>query len=631
MCGIVGILSTRAHVEARAAVDRMIASCRHRGPDGSGAVVIPLEREKGCLALGHSRLSIIDLSELSGQPMRDPESDSWLIYNGEIYNFRELRKDLETYGAVFRTSGDTEVLLKALVEWGTEALHRLEGMFAFAYWDGRKKELLLARDPLGIKPLYFFRKPGLFLFGSELKALRASGMHDFALDREGLDSYLTYGAVIGPSTALKGVRELVPGTTVTISHPDGTPSIREYWSISGYLGDPESARGNHGFEEVTESIARKFRYAVKSHLVSDVPVGVFLSGGVDSNLIARMAALEQREGLNLLTVDYDRKEFSELKEATFVANQLRLPHRIVNVSGDIFKSFMPKALESLDQPTVDGINTFVISRAAASVGLKVLLSGVGGDELFGGYTTFRKVPLLFRHYRMIRPMASMLRKLARNSIQWEKVRSTIEPSNIGDVYLLQRCVRWGRFRKESPEDTGKLLLSMDDEWNRIQSIGNDYSTVAGMEIYFYMRNQLLRDTDVASMANSVEIRVPFLDLPLVKAALQLKHTDHFDFLGGKKITRAILRNIGDGNRVQRKKRGFLFPWEYWLRTSLKEMIAETLLEKKLYHPLSLDPTYGQRVLDAFQKGDPLVSWAEIWSLFVLLDWQRRYRYGDVSS
>jgi len=630
MCGIVGVLSAGPLQQARAFVDRMVSCSRHRGPDGSGAVAIPLEGEEGVLALGHTRLSIIDLSDLSAQPMSDPATGSFLIYNGEIYNFREIRNVLEIRGVVFRTTGDTEVLLKALVNWGADAIPRLEGMFAFAFWDGRKRELLLARDPLGIKPLYYFQKQGLFLFGSELKVMRASGAHDFELDKDGIESYLMYGTVVGPSTALRGVRELVPGHCAAIARPEGPLSVNEYWSLSAHLGLPGSGE-KRKFKDASDSIAHLFHSSVKSHLISDVPVGVFLSGGVDSGLIARMASFEQKDMISLLTVDYDRQEFSEAEEAKRVADQLGLEHRIIHVSGEGFKSILPKVLESLDQPTVDGINTFVISHAAASVGLKVLLSGVGGDELFGGYTTFRKVPMLFRHNGVIRPMAPVLRRFSGNAIQWEKVQSVSRKVTIGDVYLLQRCIRWDRFRNGEANGGDRLLMAGDEEWRRIQSLGDGYSTVAGMEIYFYLRNQLLRDTDVVSMANSVEIRVPFLDLPLVAAALRLDAECHFDWRGGKRITRNILSRCGAGKKVGRKKKGFLFPWEYWLRHSLKETIAETLLAEELYRSLPVDCRYGRQIMEAFHKGDPLVSWSEVWSLFVLLDWQRRFRYGAVAS
>src|SRR3990172_3972086 len=285
MCGIVGVLSDRHVEQIHSAVGRMIAGSRHRGPDGSGDVIISLGEDTGHLVLGHTRLAIIDLSEHSNQPMCDQPSNSWLVYNGEIYNFRELREELESQGGVFTSQGDTEVLLKALVHWGQEALVRFEGMFSFAFWDGAKRELLLARDPLGIKPLYYFHKPGLFLFSSELKALRVSGLHDFLLDRGGLDSYLAFGMVVGPTTALKDVKELVAGHYLVVKNSGRVESTREYWSIFRQLSSTLREK-KPDFPESVRHTKHLIKTAVRSQLVSDVPVGIFLSGGVDSGLLA---------------------------------------------------------------------------------------------------------------------------------------------------------------------------------------------------------------------------------------------------------------------------------------------------------------------------------------------------------
>ncbi len=561
--------------------------------------------------------------------MADEHSGSWIVYNGEVYNFREIRRDLEGEGVRFRTRSDTEVLLKALVRWGQGALERFEGMFAFAFWDGRKKELLLGRDPLGIKPLYYFRKPGLFLFGSELRALKASGLHDFALDKDGIATYLTFGSVIGPSTALSDVRELLPGHTLCLRRPDQEPSHTEYWSLSRVL-PPHKEGFSSAFTDIVDSMEHILRKSVKSHLVSDVPVGIFLSGGVDSRLIANFAAAENEGGLRLLTVGFSEEEFSEVDEAKKVALRLGLPHDVVQVSGIDFERLLPEALASLDQPTVDGMNTFVISRGAAHVGLKVILSGVGGDEIFGGYTTFLKVPRLLRHHGLLRYFSRVIGRWNENPIQWEKIGRAASPRNLGDAYMLQRCIRWNPPGGWGGDGRGPLA-NVRREWDRMETLEDSFLAVALMELSLYMRNQLLRDTDVAGMANSLEIRVPFLDLNVIRAALEHPGRNHIGLLGGKRVTRAILKQLGNGNRIDRRKRGFLFPWKYWLRGQLGSMLVETLRDKSLYAPLGLTPEYGEQLLAAFQRSHPLVSWSEIWSLFVLLDWQRRYKYGDVSD
>src|SRR5271167_3907011 len=279
MCGVLGFWSDGRPEQTRAAVRDMMAASRHRGPDASGSVEIPLAT--GSLVLGHTRLSILDLSDGSRQPMQDAESGSWLVFNGEIYNFRQLRAELESLGAKFATPGDSEVLLKALVEWGEAALNKVEGMFAFAFWDGRERNLLLARDRVGIKPLYYYASSGprRFAFASEVKALERAQLCQLTLDRDAVESFLAYGAVIGPNTIYKEIRELEAGHLLRIN-ARGEVEESEYWSLSRSLVESGPAY-KQDFEQAVAQVRERLSCAVASHLVSDVPVGVFLSGGVD--------------------------------------------------------------------------------------------------------------------------------------------------------------------------------------------------------------------------------------------------------------------------------------------------------------------------------------------------------------
>ena len=273
------------------------------------------------------------------------------------------------------------------------------------------------------------------------------------------------------------------------------------------------------------------------------------------------------------------------------------------------------ALSAMDQPTVDGINTYIISRVGASLGLKVLLSGVGGDELFGGYTTFTKVPRLLKYGVGLRPAARVLAKLRTNNpIQWKKVADAGPSHNLAEAYLLQRCIRW---QQDNSQTLGPRLQES------IASLDNDFLRVAALELQFYMRNQLLRDADVFSMANSVELRVPFLDVRLLQAALAIPPQHHFAGGAGKRITGRIFRDLTGQEMPQRRKMGFTFPWQQWLRRELNETIANTLRDKRLYQPLSLDPAYGAQLLQGLERNDRLQSWSEVWSLFVLLNWQCR--------
>jgi len=611
MCGIMGFLSDGGPEETRAAVRDMMAASRHRGPDASGSVEIPLAA--GSLVLGHTRLSIIDLSDGSRQPMHDAASGSWLAFNGEIYNFRQLRAELESLGMKFVTSGDSEVLLKALVQSGEQALEKLEGMFAFAFWDGRSGHLLLARDRMGIKPLYYHAGPRGFAFASEVKVLERAQICSLTVDHDAVDSFLAYGAVIGPNTIFKEIRELEPGHVLRVS-ARGEVAESEYWSLSRSLAESTPA-DCQDFDHAVEQIRERLEYAVNSHLVSDVPVGVFLSGGVDSSLLALVASRYAKSPITLLTVAFPEQEFSELPYARQIARGLPHHHEVVTLTPEQLRDLLPLALGAMDQPTVDGINTFVISRVGAGLGLKVLLTGIGGDELFGGYTTFAKVPRLLKYGAGLRPAARVLAKLrTKNPIQWQKVADAGPLRNLSEAYLLQRSIRWRQ------ENSGARSRRVQES---VESLANNFQKLAAMELQFYARNQLLRDADVFSMANSVELRVPFLDTRLMEAALAISPAYHFEGGRGKRITWQILRDLAGEQIPQRRKMGFTFPWQQWLARELKETISCTLRDKQLYEPLYLDPAYGGRLLDGLERGDRLQSWSEVWSLFVLLNWQCR--------
>jgi asparagine synthase (glutamine-hydrolysing) len=314
-------------------------------------------------------------------------------------------------------------------------------------------------------------------------------------------------------------------------------------------------------------------------------------------------------------VAFAEQEFSELAYARQIARGLPHHHEVATLTAEPLQDLLPEALMAMDQPTVDGINTYVISRVGASLGLKVLLSGVGGDELFGGYTTFTKVPRLLKYGAGLRPAARVLSKLkTKNPIQWKKVADAAPLRSLAEAYLLQRSIRWGH------DGAGSLSRRVQQE---IDPLANDFQKLAALELEFYMRNQLLRDADVFSMANSVELRVPFLDQRLLQAALTISPKYHFEGGRGKRITWRILCDLIGEQLPQRRKMGFTFPWQHWLRRELKATIDRTLRDQRRYEPLSLDPAYGARLLDGLESGDPIQSWSEVWSLFVLLNWQRK--------
>ena len=613
MCGIAGIWGGDRAEGLEAVVLRMVDAQRHRGPDEQRVATV--RTREGTLALGFDRLAILDPTADASQPMWHAATGSWLVFNGEIYNFRSLRTELEGRGHRFRSSGDTEVLLAALVEWGTAALPRLRGMYAFAFFDGRTERLLLARDPFGIKPLLYGWPGGTFVFASELRAIRAAGRFDLSFDRAALEAYLIYGAVPEPHTIVREIAALPPGHMLEITRREGTSDPRPIVGLDAV----EPMPGARSWSEAIERTGTTLGDAVRAHLVSDVPLGVLLSGGVDSTLVASLAA---RHGVEpqFLTVGFDEPRFDEVAAARATALRLGGRHHVVSLSAADVLSLVPDALAAMDQPTADGVNTFVITRAAAERGIKVLVSGLGGDELFGGYTTFRKAPLLAMHARRLAPLARLLGALGIGNVsQWAKVAAARAVGDLRAAYLVQRALG-----ADVPDD-GRCGLPADT-WAALAIRPGDsgYRAVSALEVGFYLRNQLLHDADVFASANSVELRVPFLDLEVLRLAWHLPAEWHLGRGGARKgVLKALLHRLEPRHPIGRAKMGFVFPWAAWLHGPLGNRIADTLADRDAHEALGMDPAAGRRLLAAYRRRDPRVGWAQLWSRFVLLEWQRR--------
>jgi asparagine synthase (glutamine-hydrolysing) len=566
--------------------------------------------------------------------MPDPATGSWLAFNGEIYNYADLRRELEALGHRFRSTGDTEVLLKSLIEWGPEAMKRLRGMYAFAFWDGRGRRLVLGRDPQGIKPLLLMRSGDSILFASELRALSASGLAELTLSRMGVRSYLTFGTVIEPASIVEEVVALPPGHAVIADAQGHLAPPRRILGLEDLL--PRSLRRERvSYRHAIASIEGALERSVREQLASDVPVGVFLSGGIDSSILATLAdrAASGRE-VNFLTVCFSEVEFSELGYASQVARGLGGRHRVIPLDVGQMRDLLPKALSAVDRPTVDGINTFVISHVAAGQGLKVLLSGLGGDEVFGGYTTFWKAPVLWRHRALLSRLASVLpTRVFGSESERQKVVLSAQGFDLRDAYVLQRAIRW------SPESSRIAMLGTlpdnamipPETWELMTTNHrhDDYHRISYLESVFYMRNQLLRDADIFSSANAVELRGPFLDLDLIGKAWSFPGSHHRSMTGGgKRILKDILARMHPGLPLRRRKMGFVFPWQHWLRDpKIHEMLADTMHSPDAYAGLGVEPAEGREILRSFMACDSLTSWSQVWSLFVLLHWNGRFRAG----
>ena len=527
MCGLAAI---HAWHPAASGVDReelrrIAARMAPRGPDGQGEWIAA----DGRVALAHRRLAVIDPDPRAAQPMRAADGLAVLAYNGEVYNFRELRAALERDGVAFRTRSDTEVLLALFAREGEAMLPRLRGMYAFALWDARRGALLLARDPLGIKPLYYADDGWTLRAASQVKALRAGGRVSGDAEPAGLAGFALLGSVPEPFTLLREVRALPAGHALWVDERGpGAPrrhfSIARAWAESRFDGEPEAA-----------AIAA-VRDSVRAHLVADVPVGVFLSAGVDSG--ALLGAMEDQAAAPPTAVTLAFDEFAgsaddEAPQAARIATFYRVPHVVRRVGEAEFRADLPRILDAMDQPSIDGFNTWFAAKAAREAGLKAVLSGVGGDELCGGYASFRDVP---RWRRLVRPLArlplvgrgarlALAPVLGASGAASPKAAGLLE---LGGTWAGAWLLRRGLFmpwelprvlpREVAIEGLRRLRWHQRIGASLDPDPGSDFARVATLEMTHYLRDTLLRDADWASMAHGVELRTPLVDAWLLRAA-----------------------------------------------------------------------------------------------------------------
>jgi asparagine synthase (glutamine-hydrolysing) len=585
MCGIAGVFRPRGPISEtdRSALARMLATIQHRGPDDEGVY------EARGLLLGHRRLSILDLSKAGHQPMTNDSADVWLSYNGEVYNFRELRDELTNLGHRFRSRTDAEVIVRGYEAWGLEGLlEKLRGMFAFALYDARGEtpQLFLVRDRFGIKPLYYAIVDDAVVFASEVSTIAGSGLIEAAPSSEALASFLALGSVPGPGTAIRGV------TSVPAGHYFDGDTLTRYWRLS--------RQENEGSEI---ELGELLREVVRMHLVSDVPLGVFSSGGIDSASLVALASQSSEEPITTLSVVLDDAELDESVYARRVAERYRTEHREVHVTGKDFLDALPGVFESMDQPSIDGVNSFLVSRAAKQAGLTVVLSGLGGDEVFLGYPHFRKIRALSRLRPLLRPAHSVLSRITGLPAKADYFENPT-PEN---VYLAFR----GLF---SPKQVAQLLPGIEPF--RLDPVEGDMLDVAvELELAYYLHNQLLRDTDAMSMANSVEVRVPFLDHRLVEAMARVPHAKK---LRGRRSKALLLDAVGDSipRAVwDRPKQGFTLPFRRWMLSHRGE------LEERTEHADAFDRASVRSVWNDFVNGR--LHWSRPWALLAYGEWLTR--------
>ena len=640
MCGIAGVYfwdGARAGgaERAEARVELMKQALRHRGPDGEGTWSSATDAG-GIVAFAHTRLAIIDRSGDARQPMGSGLPPSWITYNGETYNFADLRQELDRDGTPFFSRSDTEVVLRAYQSWGLHALPRLRGMFAFGLWDAGRRQLVLARDRLGIKPLYYFAGDGFIAFASEVRALLASGLVPPALDREGLWHYLGYQSLPTPRTLVEGVRMLPPASWLTVTS-EGHITTGEYWNLL----DSNADLAGVGEEENRRQLTMRLREAVASHLVSDVPVAAFLSGGIDSSAVV---ALMREAGVvpRTFCVGSTEQAFDETAHAREVASRFGCVHTEVMLTEDELLALLPGALASMDQPTGDGVNSYVVAHAVRSRGLAVALSGLGGDEFFGGYPSFARLRRLAAPAAVWGRSPAGLRRAAahavhaagRGSIPAAKAAAALaSDGTLASLFPITRQLL-------SPEQRLRLLepamvpdaaaagrdpysSPLADAFERAPHAAGFLARVSYAEARTYMHDVLLRDTDQMSMAHALEVRVPLLDHLLVEHLMAVPDEWRQP---GKAPKRLLVESLGvelPQAAVDRPKRGFTLPFAVWMRGRLRGFCEERLgparLERRgIFRPAALRDLWG-----AFMLGRRNVSWARLWILVALDDWLER--------
>ncbi|MEJ5347966.1 MAG: asparagine synthase (glutamine-hydrolyzing) [Desulfosoma sp.] len=573
MCGIGAIFRYKNNgviSDAEQWLAKVNARQRSRGPDGEGVWV----SEDRTVGLAHRRLAIIDLSPAGRQPMASEDGQIQITFNGEIYNYKDLRAALEAQGARFRSQSDTEVLIHLYQRYGVSMVEHLRGMYAFALWDGKKGGLLLARDPFGIKPLYYADDAGTLKVASQVKALLAAGVSDTSPEPAGHAGFFLWGWVPEPFTLYRGIRCLPPGSTLWVSRGGPVPEARVHCDVAKEIASRATAEPILDRRKVEEVLGEALEETMRYHMVSDVPVGMFLSAGLDSTSLAALASRRSPIPLRTFTLGFD--EFrgrldDETPFAEMVAQMLGTCHETGWVSKKDLMDNLDHFFDAMDQPTIDGINTYLVSKGAAEKGIKVALSGLGGDELFGGYPSFRHVPLIVKLAKPFGAFGALVRALvepALGRVVSPKYAGLLEyGGSFGGAYLLRRAVYmpWelSRFMDSDMAREGWQTLQVTVALNRtVEKTQDPFRAVSALEVTQYMRNMLLRDTDWAGMAHSLEIRVPLVDVVFLKTVVGLLRANSWNY------KHLLAHCAWNGNPPEalthRAKTGFSVPISEWL-------------------------------------------------------------------
>lgn len=642
MCGISGQINFDERAVTPEHIRRMSDALAHRGPDGSGLYC------DGPVGLGHRRLSIIDLSEQGKQPMWSNDRTLCITFNGEVYNYREIRKELEEKGFSFQSSTDTEVMVNAIQHWGMEgALPRFIGMFAFAVWDQKKRRMFLCRDRAGVKPLYYHMDGRKLLFASEVKAFLAHPGFQKALNEAGLSQYFVAGYFLGSQTVFRNTFKLLPGHYLTVGL-EGKVSVHRYWGLAET--SQNSFQGS--FEEAVEELEKLLESSIRYRLVSDVPVGLFLSGGIDSSLVS--AFVKKRIGADIvnITIGFNEKQYDEVKKAETVSRGLGVEHVVHYISPKEAQDALFDFCNVYDEPFADtsGIPTSILSKLTRRH-VKVALSADGGDEQFCGYDSYPGYARTFRRLNRI-PWAARygVSQVIRNAVPYRAVLSAFQRTNGGESLRAQSCARFEKaLDLLKVRNFGDLLMVMNEKgWNRSTvgaflgtgrnevfagtvlaepyTHGNEEEMIGSMmrmDYTAFLRDDILVKVDRASMAASLECRDPMLDHRLAEFSYGLPLHYLYDQSGHKRILKSILRKWVGDDILSAPKRGFVIPLYHWLRGIWKPIVLEYLSRERVKAVGFLNPDKVSREVDAFYRY-PGGRGEKVWMMLNFQMWAERW-------
>lgn len=625
MCGICGKLNFD-HQEPvdQDLLRRMMDVIAHRGPDGSG------EYRSGPVGLGHRRLSIIDLNT-GAQPMSNEDGSVWVVYNGEIYNFRELRRELEGLGHRFKSMTDTEVIVHLYEEMGDRCVTRLRGMFAFALWDEHRQRLLLARDRVGVKPLYYTDTGKALIFASEIKSLLADPQVERRISERALDRFLTYYYLPGNETLFRGISKLDPGHYLTVQ--DGRISVQQYWDLN-FQAPPSK----QSFDEAVETLREMLSRTVKDHMISDVPVGVLLSGGVDSTGVLGYAVRHTDKPIHTFTMGFSGAGFADERPyAKLASEKFGTVHHEVSMTAEDFRDFLPKYVWHMEEPVCEppAVALYFVSNLAHNASVKVLLSGEGGDEAFGGYQTYRNLLALETLKQVFGPAKGLLRlgfqalgQVAGNrfahyadlinvDLSEHYLSRTASPYTAfnrlkGDLYNPQFGTTLDGLASDTP--TRKLFDKVKGQSLLNQMLYVDTKT--------WLPDDLLVKADKMTMATSVELRVPLLDFRILEFAASLPPRYKVRGWQLKRVLKAALHQSIPKEIIKRKKAGFPVPYNQWMRKEIKDFVFDTMLANDAASHSYFCKRAICTLLDSHMRGDGCAK--EVFSLLVFELWHRQF-------